>query len=292
MRYVVAVAEERNFTRAAQRCHVTQPALSRQVAVVEATLGAKLFERRTRNVSVTKAGHLFIREARRALEQSRRAFSLVQAFAKQQDRPLAIGLSSLADLPRLHALIQRAQRLTPAVSVSIRTACTPELIPALLRGDMDLAVVDLPAQERGIRAHPLANELLVAVLPERFDVSQQPAIELGKLNTTPLVLPLVLLSGAIDPGRAVIDRVLSSAGSRAFKIHDVGSIPKLLDEVALQGRCGLLRQSSTRFLRQGVVYKPLSESIQLGSALAWRADHRWPSFISVRDAIMAFSQQP
>ena len=287
MRYVVAVAEERNFTRAAQRCHVTQPALSRQVAVVEATLGAKLFERRTRNVSVTKAGHLFIREARRALEQSRRAFSLVQAFAKQQDRPLAIGLSSLADLPRLHALIQRAQRLTPAVSVSIRTAYTPELILALLHGDMDLAVVDLPAQERGIRNHPLAAEPLVAVLPERFDVSQQPTIPLAKLNTA----PLVLVSGAIDPGRAVIDRVLSSAGSRAFKIHDAGNIPELLDEVALSGRFGLLRQSSTRFLRQGVVYKPLSEPIQLGSALAWRADHRWPNFISVRDAIIAFSQQ-
>jgi hypothetical protein len=52
MRYVVAVAEERNFTRAALRCHVTQPALSRQIAVVEATLGAKLFERRTRSVIV------------------------------------------------------------------------------------------------------------------------------------------------------------------------------------------------------------------------------------------------
>jgi DNA-binding transcriptional LysR family regulator len=287
MQYVVAVAEERNFTRAALRCHVTQPALSRQVADVEATLGAKLFERHTRSVSITKAGHLFIREARRALEQSRRAVSLVQAFAKQQDRQLAIGLSSLADLPRLHTLIQRAQRLTPAVSVSIRTAYTPELILALLRGDMDLAVVDLPAQERGIRNHPLAAEPLVAVLPERFDVSQQPTIPLAKLNTA----PLVLLSGAIDPGRAEIDRVLSSAGSRAFKIHDVGSIPELLDEVALQGRCGLLRQSSTRFLRQGVVYKPLSEPIQLGSALAWRADNRWPSFIFVRDTIIAFSQQ-
>jgi DNA-binding transcriptional LysR family regulator len=287
MRYVVAVSEERNFTRAALRCHVTQPALSRQVAAIEATLGAKLFERCTRGVSVTKAGHLFIREARRALERSHRAVSLVQAFAKQQERPLVIGLSPLADLPRFHTLIQRAQRLTPAVSVSTRTAYTPELVSALLRGGMDLAVVDLPTQERGIRNHSLAAEPLVAVLPERFDVSKRPVIELGKLNTA----PLVLLSGAIDPGRAVIDRVLSSAGSRAFKIHDAGSIPELLDEVALQGRRGLLRQSSTRFLRQGVVYKPLSEPIQLGSALAWRADNRWPSFIFVRDTIIAFSQQ-
>ncbi len=287
MRYVVAVAEERNFTRAALRCHVTQPALSRQVAAVEATLGSNLFERRTRSVSVTKAGHLFIREARRALEQSRRAVSLMQAFAKQQERPLVIGLSPLADWPGFHGLLQRAQRLTPAVSVSVRTAYTPELILALLRGEMDLAFVDLAAQERGMRTHPLAAEPLVAVLPERFDVSQQPVIQLAKLNTA----PLVLLSGAIDPGRAVIDHVFSSAGSRAFKIHDAGGIPELLDEVALQGRCGLLRQSSTRFLRQGVVYKPLSEPIQLGSALTSRADNRWPGLVSVRDTIITFSQQ-
>jgi len=78
MRFVVAVAEERNFTRAAMRCHISQPALSRRVSEVESVLGARLFERRTRSVSITKAGHLFIREARRTLEQGQRTVSLVR----------------------------------------------------------------------------------------------------------------------------------------------------------------------------------------------------------------------
>ena len=73
MWFVVAVAEERNFSRAANRCNIAQPALSRRVKEVEEALGTKLFERQTRSVSVTAAGKVFVREARRALEQSRRA---------------------------------------------------------------------------------------------------------------------------------------------------------------------------------------------------------------------------
>ena len=100
MRFVVAVAEERNFTRAAERCNVTQPALSRQIANVEDTLGARLFERHTRSVIVTKAGHLFVREARQTLQQGQRAVSLVQALIRMEERPVSIGLSALADLVR------------------------------------------------------------------------------------------------------------------------------------------------------------------------------------------------
>ena len=85
-------ADRRNFTRAAARCHITQPALSRQVSEVERTLGTQLFERQTRRVSVTPSGRLFVREARRALEQSQRAASLVRALTARENRP--VGLES------------------------------------------------------------------------------------------------------------------------------------------------------------------------------------------------------
>jgi DNA-binding transcriptional LysR family regulator len=288
MRLVVAVAEERNFTRAAARCHVSQPVLSRQVKEVEVALGTPLFERQTRNVNITKAGRLFVREARRTLEQGHRAVSLVRALAKREERSLSIGFSTLADLPSFHALLERAQRSAPTVAITIRTAYTPELISGLLRGDIDLAVIDLPTQARGIRVHPLATEPLVAVLPETLILSKQPTIKLAELNTS----PLILLLQSIDPSRAVIDRLLSSLSARAFKIHDARTVPELLDEVVLHGRVGLLRQSATRFQRQGVIYKPLSETIQVGCALAWRVDDRWPASISFRDALVSFSQRP
>src|SRR6266545_4270994 len=101
MRFVVAVAEERNFTRASERCHISQPALSRRVKEVESALGARLFERRTRGVTVTRAGQLFVREARRSIEQGHRTVSLVQALASQERRPISVGISCLADIPRI-----------------------------------------------------------------------------------------------------------------------------------------------------------------------------------------------
>ena len=288
MRFVVAVAEERNFSRAAARCNISQPALSRRVQEVEEELGTRLFERQTRRVIVTPAGRLFVREAQRTLEQSHRTVSLVEAFAKRQDRSLVIGISQLADLPVFYPLIDNARRSAPSVSITVRTAFSSELILDLLRGDADLAIIDQPATARGIRFHQLAAEPLVVALPERLSVSSKPAINLSELTSA----PLVLLSCAVDPGRTSIDRALSTIGARGFRIREAASVPELLDEVAIHGRIGLLRQPATRLQRQGVVYKPLAETIQVGYALSWRADDRRPALASLRDALIAFSGQP
>lgn len=288
MWFVVMVAEELNFSRAAIRCNITQSALSRRVQEVEETLGTKLFERGTRRVRVTPAGRLFVREARRALEQSRRTVSLVRAMAHRQTTPIVIGLSALADLPSFQSLVNRVQRSSAASAISVRTAYTPELISELLRGDVDVAIVDIPARARGIRFVPLAAEPMVAVLPEHLNSLKQLTIQFAGLKST----PLILLSPDIDPSRAVIEQTLSSAGARAFKIRDAANIPELLDAVAMHGRFGLLRQSSIRFQRQGAVYKPLADSIEIGCALAWRSADRRPGVVSLRDTLIAFSRQP
>jgi DNA-binding transcriptional LysR family regulator len=282
MQFVVAVAEERSFTRAARRRHVSQPALSRQIQEVEQALGISLFERHPRRITVTQAGRLFVREAKYTVEQGRRAVSLVQALARREERPVAAGLSALTDLPRLHGLLEQAERTAPDTSVSILAGYTSELTLDLLRGELDLAVLDLPILERGINLFPLFSEPLVAVVPEAlFSTKRLMAL------TDILSSPLVLLTQAIDPSRAVIERALASTGNRAFKIHDAGSIPELLDRVALQHRVGLLRRSATRFQRQGVTYTSLADPIQVGCALAWRADNRRPVVVLLRDTITA-----
>lgn len=150
MWFVVVVAVELNFSRAAIRCNIAQSAFSRRIKQGEEVLGTRLFERQTRRVRITPSGKLFVREARRTLAQSHRTVSVVQAFAKQQERPLVVGLSSLTDLPHLYNVVERAQRTTSASAFTNRTAYTPELISELLRGDVDLAVVDLPARVRGV----------------------------------------------------------------------------------------------------------------------------------------------
>lgn len=102
---------------------------------------------------------------------------------------------------------------------------------------------------------------------------------------------MVLLSQAVDPARILIDQQIASAGSRAFRAHDVAAVPELLDQVSIHGRAGLLRQSATRFQRAGVVYKPLEETITVGCALAWRAENRSPAVISLRDLLLFHAGQ-
>jgi DNA-binding transcriptional LysR family regulator len=287
MRLVVAVAEERNFTRAATRCHISQPALSKTIREIESALGTRLFERHTRKVSVTQAGHLFVREARQTLEQGHRTVSLVQALATREQRSVTLGLSSLPDQPRVQALIQSASRARSAPSFIAQTANTPELILGLLRGDLDLAVVDLPAKGRGLRLTPLFSEPLIAVLPERLAPTRRQTIRLADL----VRFPMVLLSPSVDPARPVIDENFPSLGTRGFRVHDAGTVTELLDQVAIHRRAGVLRQSATRFQRQGVVYKPLVEPVTVGCALAWRTDNRSPTMIALRDLLLTFARQ-
>ncbi len=287
MRFVVAVAEERNFTRAAMRCNISQPALSRRVSEVESALGTKLFERRTRSVRITRAGHLFVREARRTLEQSRRAVSLVRAFVKSHEAPVSLGFSALADPATLRSLIEQSVRTVAGMSLATHSANTPELMRDLLRSDVDLAIVDLPIRARSIRLAPLFTEPLIAALPEKLTSPKMAAVDLAEL----LKFPLTLLADSSDPARTLIEQHLSFVGTRAFRIHDCASVHELLDAVALDGRVGLIRQSASRFQREGVLYKLLSKPIQVGSALAWCADDRRPKLLSFRSALIAFSRQ-
>jgi LysR family hca operon transcriptional activator len=211
----------------------------------------------------------------------------VQAFAKQEERPISIGLSALADQPRLFTLIESAKGKQSSLSPSVQTATTPELLLALLRGNLDLAVVDLPARIRGLRFTPLLAEPLVAVLPERLASAKRPTTELSEL----LKSPLVLLTEQVDPARTILENHIASAGVRGFRIHDAASIPELLDLVAVRNCIGLIRQSVMRFQRQGVVYKPLSEPIQVGCALAWRVENRKPALLALRDSILFHAQR-
>lgn len=287
MHLVVAVAEERNFTRAATRCHISQPALSKRIREIESALGTRLFERHTRSVKVTQAGHLFAREARQAIERAERTVSLVRALAIRDRNPVTLGLSSLSDQPRVQVLIHSAARSKSAPSFIIQTANTPELILGLLRGDIDLAVVDLPTRSKGLRLVPLSSEPLVAVMPSGLAPSRKQTIRLAVL----LRLPLVLLSSAVDPARIFIDQHLSSFGTRGFRVHDALSVNELLDQVAIHRRAGLLRQSATRFQRLGVLYKSLVEPITVGCSLVWRTDNRSPTMIALRDLLLTFSRQ-
>ena len=110
MRSFLAIAEERNFSRAALRSHISQSALSKQIKGVETKLETKVFDRQTRQVVLTKAGRVFKREVIQTLDHSHRAVSLVRVIVKAEEEPIRIGISMLTDRSRLHHPLEQAEK--------------------------------------------------------------------------------------------------------------------------------------------------------------------------------------
>jgi DNA-binding transcriptional LysR family regulator len=286
MQYFLAIAEERSFTRAAKRCHVAQASLSRQIRSMEIDLGAQLFERLPRDIRLTEAGKIFRKEASKALEHGHRAVSLVRSLKREKDQKLRIGLSTLCDLPRLRNLVETAQRSAERVAVEHVIAYTPELLVALHRGKLDLAIVDLSIRSRGIALFPVLSEPLIAVLPQNHPLAQRPMIRLFELKKE----LLIILSRQIDPASVSVETMLLKAGIGASSIVPAANLTELLDHVPVRRSIGLMRSSAGRLRRDDVLYKPLADSVQLETALAWRAENRSSQLLSFRDALIAFGQ--
>lgn len=166
MRYVVAVAEERNFTRAAERCFVVQSALSHQIKALERELGVALFARTNRRVELTAAGEAFLSAARASLDAAERAIADAAAAAGEIRGSLIIGLIPTATAIDLPAALGEFHRAHPAVRIRLRGGGSDEFMTAIGNGDMDIAVLGLAetTPPRGVASRVLARERLVAVV--------------------------------------------------------------------------------------------------------------------------------
>jgi DNA-binding transcriptional LysR family regulator len=287
MRYFLAIAEERSFTRAAKRCHVAQSSLSRQIRSMEVRLEARLLDRLPRDIRLTDAGKIFEKEANKALEHSRRAVSLVHALNRESDPKLRVGLSTHCNLPQIRRLVETARVSVGQVAVESITANTPELVLALQRGRLDLTVVDLPIKSRGIGLHPVLSERLIAVLPHNHPLAQRPMVRLFELKKE----QLTIVSRQIDPGSAGVEAMLRKAGIEASSLVPAANLIELLDHVPVHRSIALMRSSAVRLRRDDVLYKPLADSVQLETAIAWRAENRSSQLLSFRDALIAFGQR-
>ncbi|MBV8220451.1 MAG: LysR family transcriptional regulator, partial [Solirubrobacterales bacterium] len=167
LRYFVAVAEELNFRRAAERMYVAQGAFSEQVRKLERELGVQLLERTPRGASLTDAGAAMLPEARRALRQAEVARLAARHARDHAGSRLRIGYMS-ASLPvSVPRALQRLAAAMPLLETSLEPGSATELIDAVRTGCLDAAVLSLPAPAEGLRVTPLGDQRVVAALPGR-----------------------------------------------------------------------------------------------------------------------------
>ncbi|WP_113903661.1 MULTISPECIES: LysR family transcriptional regulator [Brevibacterium] len=230
LRYVLAVAEERNFTRAAARCHVVQSALSHQIQSLERELGVRLFARTSRRVELTEAGAAFVPAARATLDAAERAVAEAAVASGEIRGSLTIGTIptvTAVDLARVIAAFHRAH---PAVGIRLRGGGSGAFISSIREGELDLAVLGLPESSvpERVATRVLARERLVAVLPAEHRLASRRRLRLADLaDETFIDFPT---GGA---GRAQSDLAFTAAGVTrrvAFETEGIDLMLDLVDE--------------------------------------------------------------
>jgi len=190
LRYVIALAEEQHFGRAAARCLVAQSALSHQVKQLETELGVRLFDRTTRQVSITQAGTRFLDHARRIVTASDRASADMRATADGRTGAVTVGFVGTATYDVLPRVAQHVRTELPDVELTLSgELLTPTLLDGVRTGELDLALVrpgSTPPD--GLEVQHLRDEPLVAVLPELHPLASHREIELGALRDEIFVL--------------------------------------------------------------------------------------------------------
>ncbi len=255
LRYFIAVAETLNFNRAAQRLHISQPPLSRQIQQLEEELGVILFERGARPLALTEPGRFFYAHARELLARSVELKSMTRRVG-QMDRALAVGFvaSTLYDiLPRL---IRRFRREHPEVEITLHEMTTMEQIAALKEGRIDVGFGRIRYEDPSVRRIVLRDERLMAALSVDNPLALRPPLTLGELlNETLIVYPQA-------PRPSFADQVLAAFHDRGMtpeKVTEVRDLQVALGLVAAGDGFTLVPECLHSLKRQDVIYCPLNE---------------------------------
>jgi DNA-binding transcriptional LysR family regulator len=226
--HFVAVAEERHFTRAAQRLHIVQSGLSASIRGLERELGTRLFTRSTRQVSLTEAGQVLLTEARRvlaAVEAARDAVAAVQGLLRGR---LRIGImQSMRGLPLAPALAD-LHAAHPGVELELRQAASVELAARVRDAALDLAFVALPRAPEGVALTRLVEVRMALACPAGHRLADRAgAVALADLAGEDFVD-----TPAGWGARILVDAAFVAAGLARRIPFEVGDVGTLLDLVA------------------------------------------------------------
>ncbi|MGK9233978.1 LysR family transcriptional regulator [Inquilinus limosus] len=275
LRYFVAVARERNFTRAAEILRIAQPPLSRQIRQLEDELGVTLFERGSRPVRLTEAGRLLYEQAVRALDHMEEIHAIMRRLREAEIPRFSIGFVVSTLYGKLPEVIRRYRAARPRVELTLLELTTLEQIAALKEGRIDVGFGRIPFDDPLIERVLLRNERIIVALPETHPL----LAGAGPLSLTDLAgQPLIIYPKAPRPSYA--DQVLALFRDRGLKptvVHEVRELQTALGLVAAETGLCLVPAGVARLQRDGVLYRPLDEEAALTPIImSHRKDDRSP----------------
>jgi DNA-binding transcriptional LysR family regulator len=280
LRYFVAVAEERNFTRAAARLHIAQQSLSQQIRTLETQLGATLFERSTHGVELTEVGAVLLREARPLLGQAERVVEDVRRAARGEPGELRVGFLPSVANHVMPPVVRAFRNRRPEVTLVTEDVTIASLVAGLREGRLDAGLSRPPLVE-DLETEVVLREPVAAVLPEGHPLADRDELTLADLADEPWVLTS---RASWPPWHRKYDEDFARAGYRPRVVERGTSPQNLLALVAAAVGVTRLPLSSRSLRDSGVTFVPLAGDV-VEVVLVWRADARNPALPALREVV-------
>lgn len=256
LRYFVAVAAERNFTRAAERLHIAQPPLSRQIQLLEEELGVLLISRNSRPLRLTDAGRLFHEQALQILGRVEQMKAATQRVGKNERSVLSIGFVASTLYGGLPTLVRKLRQHSPELDIQLVEMMSVQQIDALKTGRIDVGFGRVRSNDPAVERTVLREErLLLAIPPGTPLAAGNGPVAFAALNGTKLIVY------PKEPRPSFADQVLTllhDHGSRPAEVQEVRELQTAMGLVAAEvGVCVI--PAAARFLRADLHYRLIDD---------------------------------
>lgn len=278
LRYFVAIVDCGSLTKAAEQVCVAQPALSQQLAALEADLGVPLLLRSPKGVAPTEAGMTLYRNARTIMKQLELTRSEVRATGAGVSGTVAVGLPTTAAAVLAMPLVRAVRAAFPEIRLQLFESMSGYIGELLANSRLDFAILFRDSDSRAVELEPLAEESLCLIgQPASPLPAKQATVELKALDGLPLVLP----SGA-QGLRLLVERVFAQAGIALNVVADLDSLPCLLSAAQEGLACTILPASALAATGMTIPCRPISPDIRRTLSLCWpRSGPRTPAAAAV-----------
>lgn len=258
IRAFVAAADTLHFGEAAQRLHLTQPALSRQIQKLEAELEVELFDRTGHGVTLTEAGQAFLEEAEHVLEQVERSVERARQIGRGEAGSLRIGFVSSVTFNLIPEMLRHFQVQAPEVHLELRELGTAQQVSAIRTDTLDVGLARPPLfRDEGLSSRPVRKEPIVAVLPAGHRLAEKPELDASELAAERFVMsPRHMGPGLFDRVVAICQR----AGFSPNVIQEAVLVPTIVALVAGGLGVSLVPASVEPLGTPNVVYRPLRDT--------------------------------
>jgi DNA-binding transcriptional LysR family regulator len=272
LRSFIALAEELHFGRAAKRVNISQPALSLQIKVIEDDLQVKLFARSRRKTELTKAGEIFLQEARDVLLRTEQAITTVRRAALGQVGTLRIGFISTAAAIIMPPLVKRFREQYTHVEIDLRNVLTRDQVTQLQERKLDIGFLRVPLQTPAeIRTRVVHREPFVLLVPANHPLAEKKDLQLADCQHA----DFIMYSRKMAPGfHDLILNMLHQAGLTPHVVQEAAEMYTLISLVATGLGIAVAPASIALHRAENVVVRELTdEAVRSEIAIAWNVNH-------------------